>query len=356
VRRLAAESEKALRRAHRIVRRRLRYLTEGYSLEPLRGDASTRHYFRLFMPRVPGFTSAVMMLFDRPFRVERCDYYQVSELLRKLNLPAPTIYESFGRDGAMLIEDLGDTTLRRLAAELEGDEGPLEEFYLQAVDFLVTLQSRAGRYADGVGAFARAFDVRKLRWELRFAMRHFARSLLGYRPGRAARAALSRFFDDLCRRIAALPRVLCHRDYHSRNLMVSGGRLRIIDFQDARLGPAVYDLVSLLRDSYLELGDGLRSRLLKRYLQRLPGRAYSQEAGTLAEQFNLVALQRHIKHLGTFGYQAGLGRRRYLRFVPPTFRYLEENLPNFPEYGDAVAALGELFELGRSVLSGEEEL
>src|SRR6185295_6505679 len=101
--------------------------------------------------------------------------------------------------------------------------------------------------------------------------------------------------------LAAEPRVLCHRDYHSRNLMVRGRELYIIDFQDARQGPDTYDLVSLLRDSYVDLADGVVNDLIAYFLaitQRPPG-----PAGEFRRRFDLMALQRNLKALGTFGFQ-----------------------------------------------------
>ena len=342
----AIQDPRAHKRAQRIIRRRLQQSEADYMLTPLAGDASTRHYFRISFPNVLTYTTAVLMLFDRPFHLGEFDYYQVGELLRKINLPVAAIYEVFESDGAMLIEDLGDMSLQQMVTLLEDERDAILEIYRRAVDSLVLLQARAGAYSHGVRAFERAFDEEKLGWELRFMMKHFASGLLGFKVKGAALATLKKFFTDLCARISELPRVLCHRDYHSRNLMVRRDQLFIIDFQDARMGPFVYDLVSLLRDSYVELPAGLRTSLLEYYVDKHPDFGpVDQEM--LMSQFNLVALQRHLKHLGTFGYQVGLGRRQYLRFVPLTLSYLEQNLQNFPEYAEAAKILLELFGLYR---------
>jgi len=344
--------ERAEKRARRIISKRLGLGSDDYLLEPMAEGASSKRFFRIIFTRA-GAVSAVLMMLDRRFRTEKSDYFQVCELMRKLNIPVPAIYESFGGDGAMLLEDLGGTTLFELAPDLEGDEDALEEYYRQAVDSLITLQTRAGRYADGVAAFSRAFDVRKLRWELGFTVRHFVSSFAGYSLNGSEKRSLDDFFADICRRLAALPRVLCHRDYHSQNLVPRRGLLYITDFQDARLGPHVYDLVSLLRDSYIDLGESLRSRLLVYYLERHPD--FSQRDGnSIGLQFDLMSFQRHLKHLGTFGHQAVNGRPDFLRFVPLTLRYLEENFDRFLEYREAAAVFAEIFAAAREKLPAGE--
>jgi aminoglycoside/choline kinase family phosphotransferase len=340
---------KTEQRARRIIQHRLGVAEADYILEPMAEGASSKRFFRIYFKRAAG-VSVVMMLLGGRFRLGKTDYYQLSELMRKLNLPVPAIYECFERDGAMLLEDLGSTTLFDLAQDLEGDESALEEFYRKAIDSLVMLQTRAGNYCDGVAAFERAFDERKLGWEMGFMMMHFAGFLLDYKPGREEGRVLKRFFDDLCSRLASLPRVLCHRDYHSQNLVPRREMLYITDFQDARLGPHVYDLVSLLRDSYVELSDGLRARMLLYYLESHPDFGH-KDASALAHQFDLMSLQRHLKHLGTFGNQARVGRKDFLRFVPLTLEYLEGNLPRFPEYHEAAEVLNGMFERAREVIA-----
>ena len=115
-----------------------------------------------------------------------------------------------------------------------------------------------------------AFDVEKLGFELHFFRTHFVEGHRGY----ALPAELSTALDEECAAVigalASEPRVLCHRDYHSRNLMVQHGRLCVIDFQDARLGPDTYDLVSLLRDAYVDLTETEVDALIARFRRTRP--------------------------------------------------------------------------------------
>ena len=108
--------------------------------------------------------------------------------------------------------------------------------------------------------FGIAFDRDKLMWELNFFVKHFLEAYRGVVDPGGAREALSEEWLAIADELAGEPRVLCHRDYHSRNLMLHDRRLYIIDFQDARMGPDTYDLASLLRDSYVDLHGGARRR------------------------------------------------------------------------------------------------
>ena len=128
------------------------------------------------------------------------------------------------------------------------------------------------------------------------------------------------------------PRVLCHRDYHSRNLMLRAGQLFIIDFQDARMGPDTYDLASLLRDSYVDLPESLVDSLIDVYLcatREDPAR----ERAEFIRRFDLMSVQRNIKALGTFGFQASArGNAAYLRDVPRTLENVRRNMEKYPRF------------------------
>ena len=114
---------------------------------------------------------------------------------------------------------------------------------------------------------ATALDADRFLFELHFFREHYIEGLRGLRFGPRETMELDRFFRSLAEEAAAPPKVLCHRDFHSRNLMVQTGRLRLVDFQDARLGPVPYDLASLLRDSYIVLPEKTREGLFEAFLE-----------------------------------------------------------------------------------------
>jgi hypothetical protein len=143
------------------------------------------------------------------------------------------------------------------------------------------------------------------------------------------RSTLGEEWALIASELSAERRVFCHRDFHSRNLMVHEGRLYTIDFQDARLGPDTYDLASLLRDSYLDVGDTVRERVLDDFLELRHDTARAE----FRRRFDLMSVQRNLKALGTFGYQAAArGKTSYLADVPRTLAYLRGNLRRYPRF------------------------
>jgi len=224
--------------------------------------------------------------------------------------------------GILAVEDLGDETLQSWMDGGPGrDPAPL---YREAIDHLAALQTRGVALRDeGALPFTLAFDAAKLTWELDFFRSEFLEAYRRIALPPAASEALGRELRAIAEELAAEPRVLCHRDYHCRNLMVRDGRLVVIDFQDARLGPGTYDLVSLLRDCYVDLPDRLTSALTGRFLDAVP----AQRTGDFQARFDLMSVQRHLKALGTFGHQvARLGRDHFAEPVPRTLAYLRRTL------------------------------
>ena len=137
--------------------------------------------------------------------------------------------------------------------------------------------------------------------------------------------------------------MLCHRDYHSRNLMLHGGSLYIIDFQDARMGPDTYDLASLLRDSYVDLTPSQVDELIAYFLALTRGAAHrlTDDGAEFRRRFDLMALQRNLKALGTFGYQTTTrGNPVYIQYMPRTLSYVKQHLGALPAIRPAADLLG----------------
>jgi N-acetylmuramate 1-kinase len=200
------------------------------------------------------------------------------------------------------------------------------------VSYIATIQRRGRELADPKYLpYGVRFDVEKLTWEMDFFIKHFLEAYRGVLLAPADRTALREECALIVGELAAEPTVLCHRDYHSRNLMLRGEHLFIIDFQDARMGPDTYDLVSLLRDSYVDLPWSVVDDLIA-YFLALQGRASEHEE--FRRRFDLMALQRNLKALGTFGYQTtGRGNPVYIQYIPRTLNYLRENLRRYSRFG-----------------------
>jgi len=290
---------------------------------PLSGDASTRRYFRV----AKGGTSWILALYPEPFDAEQLPFLVMRGMLASWGLPVPALAGQDGARGVLLLEDLGDVTLQqKLKTATPAQQ---EEHYRDAMDQLVVLQREAAKAPQRAGCFQVAFDIEKLSWELHYFLKHFLEGYRGCNLSTEDRAILAGGFHRLSAEIASWPRVLCHRDFHSRNLMWHKNALYWIDFQDARMGPSTYDLVSLLRDSYVELEEDFIAERAEEFRQKaLPG----ESREVFLRRFELMSVQRNLKALGTFGYMASVrGNRVYLPYIPRTLSHARRNLMKHPE-------------------------
>jgi aminoglycoside/choline kinase family phosphotransferase len=295
----------------------------GAEVIALSGDASTRRYFRL---RGDG-RSFVLALYPEAFEPDELSYISVRTLLDSYGLPVPTTVDVDGARGVVLQEDLGDLTLQEKLKQASDAER--DELYREAVDLAAQLQLRAAQGAQKAACFHIAFDIEKLSWELHYFLKHFVEGLREADLSVEDRAVLSEAFHQLSQEIASWPRVLCHRDYHSRNLMPHAGKLYWIDFQDARMGPSSYDLASLLRDAYVDVPEGLSEELKERFRQLA---SPDEPREVFRRRYDLMCLQRNLKTLGTFGFMATVRQNPiYLQYVPRTIEHSRRNLSRYPE-------------------------
>ncbi len=289
----------------------------------LAGDASTRRYFRV----QDDAGTSVLALYPEAFDATASPFVVVRDLFASFGLPVPRILDHDADRGILLLEDLGDTTLQEALQTASPERR--SDFYREALAQLAQLQAEAARADQRAACFRIAFDIEKLSWELHYFLKHFVEGLRGADLSVEDRSTLSEAFHRLCEEIASWPRVLTHRDFHSRNLMLHRGGLHWIDFQDARMGPATYDLVSLLRDSYVALPEAFVAERLEEFRQKAaPGEARE----TFERRFDLMSVQRNLKALGTFGYMATVrGNEVYLPYIPVTLAHARRNLERHPE-------------------------
>jgi aminoglycoside/choline kinase family phosphotransferase len=303
---------------------------------PLTGDASDRRYFRVLMK---GDKPIVLALHQGPIEFAKMPFVSVARLLQQIPLPVPAILHHSDELGVLGLEDLGDVTLQaHLGAATPAEHAAL---YRQAVSFIARMQQRGEVLrSPEYPPYQIAFDVEKLTWELEFFVKHYLLAYKGAALSEAQRDALRVEWTAIVNELAGEPRVLCHRDYHSRNLMLHGGSLYIIDFQDARMGPDTYDLVSLLRDSYVDLTGSQVDELLAFFLA-LKGDS-SQGEAEFRRRFDLMSLQRNLKALGTFGYMTtGRNNTVYIQYIPRTLSHVKANLAKYPRFARLHGLLGE---------------
>jgi aminoglycoside/choline kinase family phosphotransferase len=285
------------------------------SFRSLVGDASNRIYYRLYLK---SGESRVLALYPEPFVPRELPYINISELLRAMSLRVPRIESVSGSEGLMVLEDLGDTLLQDFVAEAKVEQKRAR--YREAVSMLADLQIKGERFRDErYLPYRVAFDEAKFFSELDFFRAHFLCGLRGARLTPEELSELNESFNELARSLVSESYALCHRDYHSRNLMVVDDELVIIDFQDARQGPRAYDLVSLLNDSYVAHSPELVSEMVALFADKL--------GVDLSGEYDLAALQRNLKALGTFGFQIGeRGNDVYLPYVEHTLALIRANL------------------------------
>ncbi len=253
-------------------------------------------------------------------------------VLASIGAPVPRILSSDPAHGLVLTEDLGDVTLQKHLLSIREGRRRLDEatrLYRQACDLIVLL-CKKGQTALRPGDFAAscALDCDRFLFELDHFHRHYIGGHRKMTPKPADEKLLRTFYADLAEECDRLPRVYCHRDFQSRNLMVERGRLRLIDFQDARIGPYTYDAASLLRDSSLDLEEGMVEETIHRL-----SRSLEIPADEFRRDFDLMALERNLKDLGTFGYMATVRRRpEYLEYVPRTVGFIKRTLARSGRY------------------------
>jgi aminoglycoside/choline kinase family phosphotransferase len=314
-------------------------------LEPMVGGASTRRYFRV---RVPG-ASAVGMFVPEGAKPEevangvaaqaRWPFLEVRDLLAARGVDVPALHGEDTARGWVLLEDLGDDTLAKF---LTDHPDARESLYVTAVIDLARAQGALTTLPAGSVVAQRAFDEELLRWEIDH-FREWALEARGIVLSAEDASLYAGIAERLARRIADWPRAFVHRDYQSRNLMVrAGGRLCWIDFQDALLGPRVYDLVALLNDSYQTFDASFVDARITDYARERGLLAQGPEAREgIRREFDFVTVQRKLKDAGRFVFIDRVkGNPSFLKFVEPTIAKVRASLAHLSDDEDMRALAG----------------
>ena len=311
--------------------------TKDLEIFPLAGDASARKYFRV----ASGSESWVLMSWE-PFKNDgNYPFLSVRDHFAKHGVSVPQVIGMDPAKGLVLLEDLGDLTLERKFWENQSQKMSLP-FYKATIDELIKMHYPSTFDHDGCVAFKVAFDVEKLLWELNYGREHLLDGVCKIKSSELERREMDRIFTDICQKLHAEPKFIAHRDYHSRNVMLKLGKVRIIDFQDARMGAVQYDLVSLLRDSYVAMEEPIARELIGYYLDRRNEmKQLSDVAGKLVDVsiekfmhvYELQTIQRCFKACGSFSSFYNLrDDTRYLKYIAPTLQTVKRSLASFEEY------------------------
>jgi len=292
-------------------------------------DASFRRYFRW----QGGERSLIVM--DAPPPQEDCrPFVKVAQMLEQAGVHVPQILASDLERGFLLLTDLGHQTYLDVI-----DQSNAEQLFEDAVQALLKFQLHP------VAQPMPAYDEALLRRELQLFPEWYVQRHLGHSFSEAQQAAWERICRQLIDSALAQPRVLVHRDYMPRNLMISEPNPGVLDFQDAVLGPVSYDITSLFKDAFLSWPEAQVRAWLEGYWHkaRAAGVTLPESLDEFLRASDLMGLQRHLKVIGIFARICHRdGKPRYLADVPRFFAYIEAVLARRPELAELQQLLAEL--------------
>ncbi|MFZ5448304.1 MAG: aminoglycoside phosphotransferase family protein [Thermodesulfobacteriota bacterium] len=298
------------------------------SPQTLAGDGSDRRFYRLL-----GSPTAVLLFHPSPAGGEEFNendsYYHIGRHLKANGVPVPEIYTYCREEFWLLLEDLGDISLETVIKR-QPQESQVRHWYRQALEVLVNMQIKGREGFDTAWCFDTPTLHRPFLWERECG--YFVRAFLNnYLRLKTTMEDLAPDFERLL--TGALPsgsNYFLHRDYQSRNLFITSGRLRVIDFQGGRLGPLGYDLASLLIDPYVNLSPARQQEFLDYYLDLVTARL-QVDPRAFREQYYHLALCRNLQILGAYGYLTKVkGKDYFARYIPPAVEGLRRRLAERP--------------------------
>ncbi len=316
---------------------------EIQSIEKMPGDASTRRYYRVRTHSQNENLKSLVVMVMEPFEAlgASVPFLAVQKHLFECGVDVPRILEVDEKKGFIMLEDLGDVTLLRCLQDVATPEIECR-YFERAIDALVDMHAKTGpgKGTAHLPGFDLRFDLEKLMWEVNFTIEHFYQKHLQRKISDHDHKIMTEGFTRICDELQKEPTVFTHRDYHSRNLMVTDGiageppRFVMIDFQDARMGPCQYDLASLLRDSYYQLGEKQIQELTRYYVQRMNEQgAPIHDVAKFDRLFDLMSVQRNFKAIGSFAsFLNRRGNPGYLKFIGNTFENIRRTLLKYPEF------------------------
>tara|TARA_Y100001960_G_scaffold325112_1_gene406871 strand:+ start:1043 stop:2032 length:990 start_codon:yes stop_codon:yes gene_type:complete len=289
--------------------------SSGIQIESINVDASFRSFFRF----MDGGVSYVVM--DSPPDKENNEQFiLISEILEKMKIPSSRVLKKNLSMGFLLLNDLGPRTL--LQKDLL-EKSNRYNLYKETIDTLLLIQKNGIRYQDQLPLY----DEGLLNDEMNLFLDWYCVKELEMDRRKIRESNLEKSFKHLSNRALNQKQVFVHRDFHSRNIIISDiGKIGVVDFQDAVLGPITYDLVSLLRDCYIEFPQKEIQYWLKQVYQQLKNEGIIDLTyGEFEIDFDLMGCQRHLKAIGIFSrLKHRDGKPNYMKDVPRTLNYLRK--------------------------------
>jgi len=283
-------------------------------VELLAGDASTRKYYRVRTE----LGSYVLMLGDT---------YDVSDpniinynILKKAGIRVPEFFKLEPHLGVILQEDIGSLHLQDIT-----DQNNIMRYYQDAIKNMQTYHRCSSQVS---------FTKEKFISELNMTYEYYVRS---YMKKDIDKELVLLVNNSVVDSMMSQPFAYLHRDYHSRNLMIKGDELVVIDFQDARMGPYPYDIVSLTIDPYINLDKNSRELIVVKYYDLVAAPLFKVSKDDYMKDYYISYLQRGIKMLGTFSYQSIVRKKdNYLKYIPTLLEDIKLVSKKFPEWSDLI--------------------
>ena len=312
------------------------------SLEKLFGEASYREYFRIFTEQGPCYVLMKIPAGKQSVSEEITNYegpkdelpfLNIARYLNEKKIPTPQVLDTDLSQGLILLQDLGDQSFEKLLENC--NETMRLFFYRQALDLLVQFQLTGEQHPDkDCMAFNRSFDATLLEWEFEHFLEYGIEDRFSLKIPEGERGEMLKLGQELVSKIVEIPYGLTHRDFQSRNLMLHGYQFYLIDFQDALQGPPQYDLVALLRDSYVKLPQKTVDFLIDSYLKKRRKAGLPElEPDKFKKDFYRITLQRKLKDAGRFQFiHTAKKNSKFLTHVPDTLAYIKAAFGEVPEY------------------------
>ncbi len=323
--------------------------SESFTLTKLHGEASNRIYYRLslkndqstyiLMQMPAGPASASEEITNAKEAPKEIPFLAVQRYLRGIQLPVPTVMAQNIQEGLILLEDLGSNTFESKVSHLIPDQTEENQalWYRKAIDLLLDWQQK-GERPSAVLPHQRSFDATLLNWEFEHFFEYGITARLGIKISTTDKRELDQWASVVTKHLTTLPQTLVHRDYQSRNLMVlDDSSLVIIDFQDALLGPLPYDLVGLLRDSYVVLPQRVLDDMIVYYWQERQKLAPvdSLPLAQFQKDVRWMTIQRKLKDAGRFVYIDQVKHNpSFLPHIPSSLQYVRNAFQQEPELKD----------------------
>jgi len=321
------------------------FQNKSYQILPLTGQASAREYFRVKLDEGPsfilmkipgGFSSLSEEVTKNSSQITELPFINIQRYFHSLELPVPQIHAFDAAEGLMLLDDLGDVTLEQALQTV-----PFLSLYEKALSLLIQLQTKIKPDSTCI-AFSRSFDADLLFWEWQHFLEYGIEDRFQKKISSQDREIFEKFGKQIVEKIIQMPQGFVHRDFQSRNLMLHHDQLFMIDFQDALLGPSLYDLVALLRDSYIFFTPEHLDSLLHFFAKNIPaGHPYFEKEKELRRDFDLITIQRKLKDTGRFQYIHTVKKNpSFLPHVPLSLQYVKQALDRQAEFTDLNQLLG----------------